>query len=296
MPVVANAGNARLLDFGGTGPAAVFVPSIINPATILDLSENQSLLRWLSRQGIRPLLVDWGEPRPEDSNLDLGGHVTQLLQPMLRTLGVPYHLIGYCLGGTMATASAMLDEPLSLTLIATPWDFDGFDDQARDTLQTLWEQAQPTVDALGVLPLEVLQIAFWLLDPERTVSKYAQFGRLDPASSRAHFFMRVEDWANSGAPLTRAAARELVDDLFTVNLPGIGRWEVGGVRVDPAALRCPIRQIVSRTDRIVPAGAALDHGERIELDLGHVGMIVGSQARRAVWATLAAWLSQSHTS
>src|SRR3546814_7623843 len=80
----------------------------------------------------------------------------------------PYHLIGYCLGGAMSVASAVLSPPLSLTLIATPWDFDGFSDDQRETLQSLWESAQPTVDALGLLPLEILQIAFWLIDPERT--------------------------------------------------------------------------------------------------------------------------------
>src|SRR3546814_18721762 len=62
----------------------------------------------------------------------------------------PYHLIGYCLGGTMSVASAVLSPPLSLTLIATPWDFDGFSDDQRETLQSLWESAQPTVDALGL--------------------------------------------------------------------------------------------------------------------------------------------------
>src|SRR3546814_17575296 len=69
--------------------------------------------------------------------------------PMLRELGAPYHLIGYCLGGTMSVASAVLSPPLSLTLIATPWDFDGFSDDQRETLQSLWESAQPPVDALG---------------------------------------------------------------------------------------------------------------------------------------------------
>src|SRR3546814_7207737 len=51
-PVAARAGNARLFDFGGDGPAAVFVPSLINSSAILDLSEDNSMLRWLSGQGI----------------------------------------------------------------------------------------------------------------------------------------------------------------------------------------------------------------------------------------------------
>lgn len=274
----------------------VFVPSLINPSSILDLDEDNSMLRWLSMQGLRPLLVDWGTPDSGDRSLDLGGHVTDVLQVLLRNLGVPYHLVGYCLGGTIAVASAALANPLSLTLIATPWDFGGFGDDALETLQTLWENAQPTVDMLGLLPVEVLQIAFWLLDPERTVAKYERFGTLPAGSAEARAFISVEDWANGGAPLTQAAAREIVDDLFTANLPGTGRWEVGGQRIDPAAITCPIRQIISTTDRIVPAASAMPGSDRLELALGHVGMIVGSRARQAVWQPLAQCLSQSHTS
>ncbi len=296
MPVVARAGHARLLDFGGEGPAAVFVPSLINPSTILDLSEDNSMLRWLSRQGLRPLLVDWGSPDDGDRTRDLGGHVADVLHPLLRQLGIPYHLVGYCLGGTMTVASAALAAPLSLTLIASPWNFGGFTDHARDTMQTLWESAQPTVEMLGLLPLEVLQVAFWLLDSGRTVSKYERFAAVPPGSAEALSFIRVEDWANSGAALTQAAAREIVDDLFTANVTASGRWEVGGIRVDPAALRCPIRQIVSMTDRIVPAASAMEGIPQLDLALGHVGMIVGSRARNSVWEPLARCLSQSHTS
>src|SRR3546814_9088022 len=104
----------------------------------------------------------------------------------------------------MSVASAVLSPPLSLTLIATPWDFDGFSDDQRETLQSLWESAQPTVDALGLLPLEILQIAFWLIDPERTVSKYCRFGTLPPDSPEPGRFIRVEGWVNGGAPLPAA--------------------------------------------------------------------------------------------
>src|SRR3546814_16553527 len=78
-------------------------------------------------------ISDWSsDVCSSDLALDLGGHITELLQPMLRELGAPYHLIGYCLGGTMSVASAVLSPPLSLTLIATPWDFDGFSDRSEE--------------------------------------------------------------------------------------------------------------------------------------------------------------------
>jgi polyhydroxyalkanoate synthase len=63
--------------------------------------------------------------------------------------------------------------------------------------------------------------------------------------------------------------------------------------VDPACLPCPLLNIVSTSDRIVPAASAIEAGERLELEQGHVGMIVGSGAREALWEPLAAWLSRA---
>ncbi|MGP1282689.1 MAG: alpha/beta fold hydrolase [Parasphingopyxis sp.] len=292
VPVVAEAGRARLLDYGGDGPAAIFVPSLINPPTILDLAEDNSLLRWLSGRGVRPLLVDWGAPGPDGADLTVAGHVETLLLPLIDALDEPAHLVGYCLGGTMAVAAAALHPPLSLTSMAAPWRFDGFPDEARAGLRHLWENAEPAAREIGALPMEVLQTGFWKLDPARTVSKFEMFGRLDPGSDKARAFVALEDWANDGPPLTHGAGRELVEDLFCGNATGEGRWTVAGTVIDPAALPCPMLDIVSTSDRIVPEATAARAGEVLTLAQGHVGMVVGSRGRAALWEPLANWLSQ----
>jgi polyhydroxyalkanoate synthase len=75
--------------------------------------------------------------------------------------------------------------------------------------------------------------------------------------------------------------------------PGAGTWHVAGEAIDPDSLTLPILNIVSTTDRIVPAATAIRAGERIELGLGHVGMVVGSSAREKLWEPLAHWLSRT---
>lgn len=302
MPVIARAGRATLRDYGGLGAAVVFVPSLINPPFILDLSEQNSLLRWLAGQGVRPLLVDWGDPsldpcvatRGEEQ--DIGAHVTDLLLPLLDQLGEPVHFAGYCLGGTMALAAAMHARILSLTLIAAPWRFSGFGETARGEIASLWQAARPASKALGLVPMEVLQSGFWRMDPARTVSKYEAFGRLDPDSDAARGFVALEDWANAGAPLTHAAGRELFDDLVDADLTGRGEWRVGGENVDPARLSVPSLEFVSMNDRIVPAASSARLPHHHMLGLGHVGMIIGSRAREQLWEPLAAMLSRPQQS
>ena len=55
----------------------------------------------------------------------------------------------------------------------------------------------------------------------------------------------------------------------------------------------PVLNIVSTSDRIVPAATALRAGERLELAQGHVGMVVGSKAKEKLWEPLADWLSRT---
>lgn len=274
---------------GRGGTPVVFVPSLINPPSILDLGPDRSLVRWIGAQGFDAYLVDWGEPQPGERDLDVGGHVERLLLPLLGRLERPPVLVGYCLGGTMAVAAAALRPVAGLATIAAPWRFSGYGAEARATMAALWSAARPAAGRLGLVPMEVLQAGFWRLDPERTVAKYEAFGRMDPASPEAAAFVRLEDWANAGSPLTWAAGRDLFERFVGEDAPGCGAWKVGGVAVGPASLPCPAIEFVSLTDRIVPAASAAGLADRRELGAGHVGMVVGS-GRGRLWGALAEWL------
>jgi polyhydroxyalkanoate synthase len=249
---------------------------------------------WLAGQGRRVLLLDWGWPGPDRRTMSVAGHVEQILMPLMEEIGESADLVGYCLGGTMALAAAQLGPARSVATIAAPWHFNGFPDESRAELAGLWASARPTTATLGVLPMEVLQCAFWNLDPARTVAKFEAFASLEGAEART--FVMLEDWANDGPPLSEAAAREMFEGLFRDDLTGTGRWQVAGTMIDPESLAMPMLNIVSTTDRIVPAASAVRAGERIDLALGHVGMVVGSRAHHMLWEPLAGWLSRTAAS
>ena len=292
MPVVAEAHGAVLRDYGGTGVPVLFVPSLINPPNVLDLSEERSLLRWLASRGHRVLLLDWGLDAASRREMTIGDHVERIIVPLARGLGEPPALVGYCLGGTMALAAAALSHLRGVATIAAPWHFSGFGDDARGMLRDLWHRAAPTARSLGVLPMEVLQSAFWSLDPARTVAKFEAFGDMTPGSPEARSFVTLEDWANDGPPISEAAARDLFENLFDDDLTGRGDWTISGRRIEPASLPCPLLNIVSTSDRIVPAATACEAGARLDLAQGHVGMIVGARARETLWQPLDHWLSR----
>ena len=285
-PEVARVGGARLRDHGGAGPPAVLIPSLINPPHILDLDPQVSLAAAIAGMGRRALLLDWGTAA-ERPSLDVAGHVADILLPLLRAVGEPAALVGYCLGGTMALAAANLVPCERVATLAAPWHFSLYPEPSRAALAATWREARVSAQLLGALPMEVLQASFWSLDPERTVTKFARFGRLDPGSAEARRFIQLEDWANEGEPLPFPAARELIEDLFARDLPGTGQWEVGGTSVSDA-LDVPLLHLTAAEDRIAPAATA-PRGPAQSFAAGHVGMVVGS-ARHGLHDALAGFL------
>ena len=269
--------GATLRDHGGSGPAAVLVPSLINPPRILDLDEQVSLTSAIAAMGRRTLLLDWGTA-DERAELTVAGHVERLLLPLLRSIGEPVALVGYCLGGTMAIAAATLAPIERVVTLAAPWNFARYPQGSHDALQDMWRHSRAAAKALGALPMEVLQAAFWSLDPERTVRKFSEFGRLDPASDEARRFIELEEWANEGEPLPFPAAKELVEELFGNDRPGTGGWTIGG-RAASDRLSAPSLHLTAERDLIAPP-QTVAAGNCVAIPTGHVGMIVGSARQR----------------
>ena len=285
-PIIAQVGPAVLRDHGGDGAPAILVPSLINPPHVLDLDEDVSLASKVADMGRRTLLLDWGIAR-DRAALDVGQHVAELLAPLMAKLEEPPALIGYCLGGTMAIAAANLAPVERVATVAAPWRFADYPEESRKSLLDLWRHAKQAATALKVLPMEVLQAAFWSLDPSRTVSKFAHFSSLDPAGPQARRFIVLEDWANEGEPLPLPAARELIEDFFGSDLPGRCGWTIQGRTMTDAA-SVPMLHCTAAHDRITPAQSA-PHGQVREIASGHVGMVVGS-ARGKLHDALAAFL------
>lgn len=300
-PVIARYGGVSLRSHGGpaAGRLLVVVPSLINAPAVLDLAPGRSLVEFLVQQGFRVLMVDWGTLGPAERRLGLAGLVSARLLPLLRRLGEPVSLIGYCLGGTVALAAASrLGETVErLALIAAPWHFDGFEPEARKTAYAVWAATRPIGEQLGALPISLLNPLFWSLDEAAVIAKFEALGRREADDPAVEWFAVVEDWANSGAPLSLPAARDLFAHGFQADRIGRGTWKVQGTAVRPEQVACPIFDAGATRDRIVPKAARirLERGNivRTDVDSGHVGMVVGGGARKALWEPLSNWLQNS---
>lgn len=297
-PAVARRGTVLLRLIGGPENATplVVVPSLINAAIILDLAPDRSFVRHLAEHGRRRVyMVDWGPLGPGERRLGFAGLVSLRLLPLIRAIGRPADLVGYCLGGTLAIAAARLmgNQVSSLGLVASPWHFDGFEPEARTNALGIWSTVRPVAAKLGALPVSLLNPLFWSLGEEAVIAKFERLARLEPDDPAISRFAAVEDWTNSGAPLSIPFARDLFLKGFGADIFGLGRWKVGGLTIRPQDIACPIIDFVAYRDRIVPPPARIrgTHAIRFEVDSGHVGMVIGSGARETLWEPLSNWLA-----
>lgn len=267
------------------------VPSLINGQEILDLAEHRSLLRWLAEQGFDCWLLDWGEVTASRQHEDIDLHIQNYLVPALQSFAEPVHLVGYCLGGTIAMAAANLHPVRSITAIATPWHFSAYPDERKREVAALWQHQRSFCEEMGLAPLELLQTGFWSLDPERVARKFADLANEPPDSEKFKLFVATEDWTNGGQPLPFAAAAQLFERLYRDDESGLGNWTIAGRTISPDGIDAPSLVIRSHGDLIVPAATSPELGARIDISAGHVGMMIGSRREEQLWQPLADFLA-----
>jgi poly(3-hydroxyalkanoate) synthetase len=182
-------------------------------------------------------------------------------------------------------------------LLATPWDFHAADAAASRGVGALLPLLEPLMGVTQRLPIDAIQTLFAMMDPGGIAAKYAGFARVDQDSARARQFVAIEDWLNDGVPLAAAVARECLGGWYGENTPARGLWRVAGEAVDPARLRVPVFVAVPGRDRIVPPESALPLAGLIagavlhQPAAGHVGMVAGASAERALWGPLQDWIA-----
>ena len=297
-------GETVLRDFGGptTKAAAILlVPSLVNRATILDLSAERSMARHLAMAGLRVFLLDWGWPDMQTRLLDLDalitGRLARAIADVAGRTGGRVTLAGYCMGGLLTTAAAqLLPDPIAgLALLATPWDFHAGAATAPQDVARALDAFEPLLALTGTLPIDLLQSLFSLAEPHAVGDKYRAFGAADQDTARARQFVSIEDWLNDGVPLAAPVARQCLKNWYFENAPARGTWTVAGIAIAPETLRLPCFAAIPGRDRIVPPESAMALARSIpgafiiHPKAGHIGMVAGGSAHRALWAPFAEW-------
>ncbi len=315
--VILSAGTHRLLHYRRETPATYAEPvllcyALVNRPYILDLQAERSVVQQYLQHGFDVYLVDWGVPSDTDHVLTLEHYVCGFLKRAAtlildRHAGRSLHLLGYCMGGTMAAVLTALCPELArtLTLLAAPVDFAG-----TETLLSLWTDPKhfdvdALIDAYGNCPGWFLQACFLAMNPvgnlvEKNIAFFEQMD--DPRAVQNH--LALESWVNDNIPVAGEAFREFVKNLYQRNLLVKGELSLGGRRVDLGRIACPLLLLTAGKDHLIapastegirPHVASSDIAS-MEIGAGHVGLVVGSKAHQTLWPAATRWLGERSTS
>lgn len=301
-------GSTRLLDYGDAqtgGPPVLVVPSLINRAYILDLTDKRSLMRHMAAKGLHPYLLDWGAPEPAEAAFTLTDYVAGRLEAAIEAVAAAHGgkiaVAGYCMGGLLALAAALRrpDKVSALALLATPWDFHADRQVQARLIKALEVPLAEMIARYGVLPIDVLQMLFNSIDPGLVGRKFRALATWPKRSARVRDFVALEDWLNDGVPLVAEVARECLFGWYGRNDPMLGRWRIAGTCIRPEELTVPALVLQPERDRIVPPASAAALADRLPgavrrtTPTGHIGMVTGSRAKTEVYGPLTRWLARA---
>lgn len=280
-----------LHEHGRDKGAVFFVPSMINKSSILDITNERSLFRWFYNKGYDSFLFDWGIPDEDIAQKHIESAVQERLLPAIQNIGRPVILIGYCMGGLFAAASAVLKPEMvrGLVLLATPWDF-SFLDLMRPSLEK--QLFYPAEKISGT----TLQALFAASFPDSTAEKFIRFDKMEDPE-QVELFVAVEDWLNDNVDLPYEIARFCALELCKKNMLINRGWKIDGKTVHPDNIRMPSLIIAGTKDRIVPASSAVAFGQKNITDLlledtGHIGLIASKNALKNIWEPAEKWMAK----
>ncbi|WML38843.1 alpha/beta fold hydrolase [Neobacillus sp. OS1-2] len=281
-----------------------FVYSLFNKPYILDIAPKASVIEGLTNMGYEVYLLDWGSPGYEDKKMGLDTYIEKYLRTAVKRAirhsgAEEITLIGYCLGGTIASIyTSIADEPIKNLIVATvPIDFNPFigPDQWAEGMRQGDINIDRFIDVYGVVPPQLVEGMF------RAIGAPIYFTNYTMLLSRAHDqryvdkWRRMNRWTLDQVPFAGEAYKQLANDLYKENKLVKGELMIGNKKVDLKNITANLYVVSGSRDNLILEEqskplmdlASSEDKTYVSVEAGHVSLALSGLFAKIVdqWAS-----------
>jgi polyhydroxyalkanoate synthase len=255
----------ELIQYSAQTPLVYAEPILIVPAWImkyyiLDLSPQNSLVRYLVEHGHTVFMISWKNPTAADRDVGLDDYLQLGFREAFRAAGaiVPnrkVHTVGYCVGGTLlgiaAAAGRSAGEPqlASLCLFASLVDFSEPGELSVFISPSQLAMLEGVMKDAGVLSSDRMAAAFTLLRTKDllwgpAIDSYVRGVRSEPNDLMA--------WNADGTRMPCRMHSEYLNRLYLKNELARGEFTAAGRRISLSSVHAPMFVVATETDHVAP--------------------------------------------
>lgn len=303
------------------GGTVLLVPPLMVTAEVYDIAPELSLVLWLCEQGHDVWLIDFGIPgqplpgaNPDETphEKDLVEHILALdaaIDEIVARTTSDVHLVGYSQGGMFAYQAAAYRRckgVASLVTMGSPVDF--LRNLPGGVHSGIWanmfqagaDSIRRSAARLPKVSGRLSSLAFKIISPRQELKHMAELlrflddedelKRIEPARR----FLGGEGFIPWPGPALRAFVEEFIVHNRLMN----GGLVIAGRTASLADISVPVlyfvggRDQVARADSVRAIEKVLPHDacQGVVVDTGHLGLVVGTRAKRDVYPRVNDWI------